>query len=158
MLTIINFVPPVFVLQTYFFFFNFARCLGVKRRIFIIDLGCGAFSFLKGSRPKTLHSMTKVGSGYTMSELEDLIARLSRHTSKRQPPNVVVTREKPDVWFIPEKSCVLQVGFFSLFHHFMQYECTLITFTNFLYLLQCGVCGHILTVVCRPRSIIITIL
>ncbi|RXG69916.1 DNA ligase 4 [Armadillidium vulgare] len=63
----------------------------------------------KSGRPKSLQSFGRVGSGYTVSELEDLIAKLSKYESPNRPNMVVVGREKPDIWYKPEKSCVLEV-------------------------------------------------
>ncbi|KAB7499844.1 DNA ligase 4 [Armadillidium nasatum] len=38
-----------------------------------------------------------------------LIAKLSKYESPNKPNIVVVGREKPDIWYKPEKSCVLEV-------------------------------------------------
>ncbi|XP_068249304.1 DNA ligase 4 [Palaemon carinicauda] len=62
-----------------------------------------------GGKPREFHSICRVGSGYTVAELSDLVAKLTPHTCKQQPPGVIVSREKPDVWINPLKSCVVQV-------------------------------------------------
>lgn len=62
-----------------------------------------------GGKPREFHSICRVGSGYTVAELSDLVDKLSPHTSRQQPPGVIVAREKPDIWINPVKSCVVQV-------------------------------------------------
>lgn len=63
-----------------------------------------------GRKPCEFHSICRIGSGYTVAELSDLVDKLSPHAKAgQQPPGVVVSREKPDVWINPIKSCVVQV-------------------------------------------------
>lgn len=74
-------------------------------------LGVAMPSENPGSHPNTFHSFSRVGSGYTVDELKDLLEKLKPNTRSRQPLSVVVTgREKqPDVWVEPRKSFVVQV-------------------------------------------------
>ncbi|XP_064095629.1 DNA ligase 4-like [Macrobrachium nipponense] len=62
-----------------------------------------------GGKPREFHSICRVGSGYTVAELSDLVDKLTPHTSRQQPSGVIVSREKPDIWINPVKSCVVQV-------------------------------------------------
>ncbi|KAG0724997.1 DNA ligase 4 [Chionoecetes opilio] len=62
-----------------------------------------------GGRPRFFHSFSRVGSGYTVDELQDLVEKLKPHIRTRQPPSVVAGRvKKPDVWIDPCKSFVVQ--------------------------------------------------
>lgn len=73
-------------------------------------LGVAVPSNEVGGKPTEFHSFCRVGSGYTFAELGDLVAKLSPHARKGQaPPGVFVTREKPDLWINPAKSCIVQV-------------------------------------------------
>jgi len=62
-----------------------------------------------GAKPTEFHSVGRVGSGYTVAELGELLARLYPNQTSRQPSNVQVSREKPEVWFNPVKSQIVQV-------------------------------------------------
>ncbi|XP_042871458.1 DNA ligase 4-like [Penaeus japonicus] len=73
-------------------------------------LGVAVSTTEAGGKPTEFHSFCRVGSGYTYAELGDLMAKLSPHVKKGQaPPGVFVTREKPDLWINPAKSCIVQV-------------------------------------------------
>ncbi|KAK3856177.1 hypothetical protein Pcinc_037476 [Petrolisthes cinctipes] len=72
-------------------------------------LGVAVPSDTPGGRPKCIHSVCRVGSGYTVAELADLVERLSPYTTRQQPRGVLVTREKPDIWIDPTKSFIVQV-------------------------------------------------
>jgi DNA ligase-4 len=57
-----------------------------------------------------------VGSGYTLTELRDLGLKLKPHwqkfDAKRVPDCLALpagSREKPDVWIPPSKSCIVQI-------------------------------------------------
>jgi len=62
-----------------------------------------------GGKPTEFHSVGRVGSGYSVAELGELLARLDPNQTSRQPSNVQVSRERPDVWFNPIKSQIVQV-------------------------------------------------
>nr|XP_045601538.1 DNA ligase 4-like [Procambarus clarkii]XP_045601539.1 DNA ligase 4-like [Procambarus clarkii] len=72
-------------------------------------LGVAVSNEEPGGKPCEFHSFCRIGSGYTASELSDLVDKLSPHTRVSQPRNVLVSREKPDVWIDPVKSYVVQV-------------------------------------------------
>ncbi|RZF41479.1 hypothetical protein LSTR_LSTR000193 [Laodelphax striatellus] len=64
--------------------------------------------------PKEFLAVGRVGSGCTVGELEELGAKLAEHWNKTrakaaQPRGLVWTKEKPDLWIEPSKSCILQV-------------------------------------------------
>ncbi|KAK7069753.1 DNA ligase (ATP) [Halocaridina rubra] len=63
----------------------------------------------EGGKPKEFHSLCRIGSGYTVTELSDLVDKLMPHTSTQKPASVIVSKEKPDIWINPMKSCVVQV-------------------------------------------------
>jgi hypothetical protein len=66
-----------------------------------------------GMEPVEFHSVTRVGSGYSMFELTELIQKLSPHWQQvipgHCPPGLVWTKEKPDVWIAPQNSYILEV-------------------------------------------------
>ncbi|KAK8730552.1 hypothetical protein OTU49_008063, partial [Cherax quadricarinatus] len=63
-----------------------------------------------GGKPCEFHSFCRIGSGYTAAELSDLVDKLRPNTRVgHQPRNIVVSREKPDVWIEPVKSYIVQV-------------------------------------------------
>ncbi|XP_042224034.1 DNA ligase 4-like isoform X2 [Homarus americanus] len=73
-------------------------------------LGVAVPSGVPGGKPREFHSFCRIGSGYTVAELGELVDKLSPHTKVgQQPKNVVVSREKPDVWIDPVKSYIVQV-------------------------------------------------
>ncbi|KAK8384182.1 hypothetical protein O3P69_009133 [Scylla paramamosain] len=73
-------------------------------------LGVAVPSEEPGGKPRLFHSFTRVGSGYTVDELQELVDKLKPHTRARQPTSVCVGRQKvPDVWIEPCKSFVVQV-------------------------------------------------
>ena len=51
----------------------------------------------------------QVGSGYSYKELLDFNLKLKSRWQKTQPPTVLVSKEKPDIWIDPLKSAILQV-------------------------------------------------
>lgn len=53
---------------------------------------------------------SQVGSGYTFKELLDFNLKLKDRWQRSQPTNVVIAKEKADVWIEPGKSAILQVG------------------------------------------------
>ncbi|KAJ9575396.1 hypothetical protein L9F63_025654, partial [Diploptera punctata] len=67
----------------------------------------------EGGEPNEFHSIGRVGSGYTMDELSDLLQKLSPHwqqvQSGRCPPGLFWTKEKPDVWIAPQNSYILEI-------------------------------------------------
>lgn len=66
-----------------------------------------------GSDPKEFESVTRVGSGCTMDELEELGEKLKpfwqRLRTGDQPPGLKWTKEKPELWIKPSDSFILQV-------------------------------------------------
>ena len=61
-----------------------------------------------GTREKFL-TFCKVASGYTVAELADLVTECGR-SDKTPDADIVVGKEKPDVWYDPRKTPVLQVN------------------------------------------------
>lgn len=65
------------------------------------------------------HSVTRVGSGYSMDELAELLQKLSSHWQRvipgQCPLGLVWTKEKPDVWIAPQNSYILEVHTISFF-------------------------------------------
>ncbi|KAK2706859.1 DNA ligase 4-like [Artemia franciscana] len=60
------------------------------------------------------HSFSRVGSGYTLEELQQLLSKLEKFwkpvkKDKPMPSTIVWSREKPDLWIAPEDSQVLEV-------------------------------------------------
>jgi ATP-dependent DNA ligase len=41
----------------------------------------------------------------------DTLERMTDLWQETRPPNVFVTKEKPDVWILPEKSVIVEVRF-----------------------------------------------
>jgi ATP-dependent DNA ligase len=76
-----------------------------------------AYIFITGMEPVEFHSVTRVGSGYSMYELSELLQKLSPHWQQvlpgQCPPGLVWTKEKPDVWIAPQNSYILEVNFIS---------------------------------------------
>ncbi|CAI8009872.1 DNA ligase 4 [Geodia barretti] len=71
---------------------------------------------MPGDKPSIFQSFCKVGSGYTLTELRDLGLKLKPHwqkfDGKRVPDCLALpagSREKPDVWIPPSKSCIVQI-------------------------------------------------
>ncbi|XP_076038794.1 DNA ligase 4-like [Oratosquilla oratoria] len=62
-----------------------------------------------GAKPSQFHSICRIGSGYTVAELNNLLAKLNSNIQSHQPRGVIVSREKPDVWINPANSCIVQV-------------------------------------------------
>ncbi|CAA9995439.1 unnamed protein product [Nesidiocoris tenuis] len=64
--------------------------------------------------PTKFQSLCRVGSGYSIIELEELANKLAPSWLKLRPgqipPSHLLAKEKPDLWIQPEKSCILQVG------------------------------------------------
>ena len=55
-------------------------------------------------------SVCRVGSGYTSEELAALSTRLASCTALARPSTVVdFAKDKPHVWYDPQRSVVLQV-------------------------------------------------
>ncbi|XP_048580100.1 DNA ligase 4 [Nematostella vectensis] len=70
----------------------------------------------RGEKPSQFYSLCKVGSGYTMNELDELGQQLKPHwqpfNQAKPPKSVCFTpgfKEKPDVWIEPSKSKVVQI-------------------------------------------------
>ncbi|XP_069681895.1 DNA ligase 4-like isoform X2 [Periplaneta americana] len=68
----------------------------------------------EGADPVEFHSLTRVGSGYSMDELSELLLKLSPHWQRVKPggqcpPSLVWTKEKPDVWIAPHNSYILEI-------------------------------------------------
>lgn len=63
--------------------------------------------------PVEFYSFTRVGSGYTMTKLEELLAKMDPHWNRVIPGICPLglhwAREKPDVWIEPKKSYILQI-------------------------------------------------
>ncbi|GAB6026089.1 DNA ligase (ATP) [Chamberlinius hualienensis] len=66
--------------------------------------------------PSEFHSITKVGSGYTMTELYEMCQKLNPHWKtydKKNPPKSLILapghRERPDLWVEPSDSFIVQV-------------------------------------------------
>ena len=78
----------------------------------------GVTHFLMGvvddSKPvSTIRSFCRVGSGYSMKELFELMQKLSQHfveNKKKASSRLKFGREVPDVWISPDKSVVLQIN------------------------------------------------
>jgi hypothetical protein len=70
--------------------------------------------YITGMEPVEFHSVTRVGSGYSMYELSELLQKLSPHWQRVLPghcaPGLVWTKEKPDVWVAPQNSYILEVN------------------------------------------------
>jgi DNA ligase 4 len=66
-------------------------------------------SVTSGGNPTEFYSFSRVGSGYSKGELLDTLERLKDLWQDARPPNVFVTKEKPDVWILPEKSLIAEV-------------------------------------------------
>lgn len=66
-----------------------------------------------GENPTEFHSFGRVGSGCTQEELSELGAKLAPHWRRVKtgimPPNIIWTKEKPDLWIEPKNSIILQV-------------------------------------------------
>jgi len=72
-----------------------------------------------------------VGSGYSKGELLDTLERLKDLWQDTRPPNVFVTKEKPDVWLLPEKSLIAEVINTLNFHNISNIN-NLVSFLPFL--------------------------
>ncbi|XP_065335066.1 DNA ligase 4 [Cloeon dipterum] len=72
-------------------------------------LGVAKPPAVPGGVPTEFFSFSRVGSGYTKGELMDTLERLKGLWQDEQPPNVFVTKEKPDVWILPQKSVIAEV-------------------------------------------------
>lgn len=64
--------------------------------------------------PKKFCSVTKIGSGYSLKELSELLRTLAPHWNVFNPRNLPKNidfgrKEKPDVWIEPSKSKIVQV-------------------------------------------------
>nr|XP_020039593.1 DNA ligase 4 isoform X2 [Castor canadensis] len=66
-----------------------------------------------GKRPSVFHTLSRVGSGYTMKELYDLGLKLAKHWKpfhKKTPPSSIICgTEKPEVYIEPCNSVIVQV-------------------------------------------------
>ncbi|XP_049840177.1 DNA ligase 4-like isoform X4 [Schistocerca gregaria] len=65
-----------------------------------------------GAEPEEFHSLVRVGSGFTMDKLEELIQKMKPHWRECSPgefpPGIIWTKEKPEVWIEPKNSYILQ--------------------------------------------------
>lgn len=105
----------------------------LKCEISLLTVDCLSIA---GMEPVEFHSVTRVGSGYSICELTELIKRLLPHWQQvipgQCPSGLVWTKEKPDVWIAPQNSYILEVYFqlcFFLWHlriwiawHWNKYE------------------------------------
>ncbi|XP_049793143.1 DNA ligase 4 isoform X4 [Schistocerca nitens] len=70
-------------------------------------------AFRSKAEPEEFHSLVRVGSGYTMAKLEELIQKMKPHWRKCSPgecpPGIIWTKEKPEVWIEPKNSYILQI-------------------------------------------------
>ncbi|CAH0388751.1 unnamed protein product [Bemisia tabaci] len=70
-------------------------------------------SSIPGENPTEFHSFGRVGSGCTQEELSELGAKLAPHWRRVKtgimPPNIIWTKEIPDLWIEPKNSIILQV-------------------------------------------------
>jgi len=82
----------------------------LQYKISLLAAGC---IFLSGMEPVEFHSVSRVGSGYSMDELSELLQKLSPHWQRVKPGQcprgLVWTKEKPDVWIAPQNSYILEV-------------------------------------------------
>lgn len=66
-----------------------------------------------GGKPSVFHTLSRVGSGYTMKELYDLGLKLAKHWKpfhKKAPPSSILCgTEKPEVYIEPCNSVIVQV-------------------------------------------------
>ncbi|XP_063067666.1 DNA ligase 4 [Engraulis encrasicolus] len=66
-----------------------------------------------GEKPSVFHTITRIGSGYTMNELYNLGLKLAKHWKvyrKSDPPAAILcATEKPEVYIEPSKSVIIQV-------------------------------------------------
>lgn len=95
----------------------FLRC-----EISLLTVDCLSIA---GMEPVEFHSVTRVGSGYSMYELTELIQRLLPHWQQvipgQCPSGLVWTKEKPDVWITPQNSYILEVYFqFCFFQWYLR--------------------------------------
>ncbi|XP_059469628.1 DNA ligase 4 [Neocloeon triangulifer] len=72
-------------------------------------LGVAKPPAVPGGVPSEFYSFSRVGSGYSKGELMDTLERLKDLWQDEQPPNVFVTKEKPDVWILPQKSLIAEI-------------------------------------------------
>ncbi|BES90790.1 DNA ligase [Nesidiocoris tenuis] len=67
----------------------------------------------ESGHPTKFQSLCRVGSGYSITELEELANKLAPSWLKLRPglipPSHLLAKEKPDLWIQPEKSCILQI-------------------------------------------------
>ncbi|XP_049941540.1 DNA ligase 4 isoform X2 [Schistocerca serialis cubense] len=86
---------------------------GDGRRRGIISHFLLAAAVSKDGEPEEFHSLVRVGSGYTMAKLEELIQKMKPHWRKCSPgecpPGIIWTKEKPEVWIEPKNSYILQI-------------------------------------------------
>ncbi|XP_053419432.1 DNA ligase 4 isoform X2 [Nycticebus coucang] len=66
-----------------------------------------------GEKPSVFHTLSRVGSGYTMKELNDLGLKLAKHwkpfNKKAPPSSILCGTEKPEVYIEPCNSVIVQV-------------------------------------------------
>lgn len=66
-----------------------------------------------GEKPSIFHTLSRVGSGYTMKELYDLGLKLAKHWKpfhKKAPPSSILCgTEKPEVYIEPCNSVIVQI-------------------------------------------------
>ncbi|XP_071447729.1 DNA ligase 4 isoform X2 [Hetaerina americana] len=69
-----------------------------------------------GGEPKEFHSVGRVGSGYSLDELDELLSKIDPFWREVKGKNttheefgILWTKERPDVWIPPQKSCILKV-------------------------------------------------
>ncbi|XP_064401547.1 DNA ligase 4-like isoform X2 [Halichondria panicea] len=73
-------------------------------------------SVVPGGRPSVFQSFCKVGSGYSLTELREVGAKLKPHwrpfNTKSPPESVVLApgfKERPDLWIEPQNSIIVQI-------------------------------------------------
>ncbi|PNF19465.1 hypothetical protein B7P43_G02347 [Cryptotermes secundus] len=86
---------------------------GRRKGISHFLLGAAVPPATEGMEPVEFHSVVRVGSGYSMYELSELLQKLSPHWQRvlpgQCPPCLAWTKEKPDVWIAPQNSYILEV-------------------------------------------------
>lgn len=84
---------------------------------------CKIFS-IDGESLKCI-AISRVSSGFSIEELDELSRKLSPYWKKaypgKMPPNIEWDKEKPDLWIEPESSVILEVKRNILIYHKTKY-------------------------------------